>query len=148
MATPRAVRNNNPGNLESGPRWKGLLPASRRTPVQRREIRFAVFRSPEWGFRALALVLRNYQRRHGLDTVRRVVRRFAPPPENETEGYIRAVARRMGIAADVPLDLDSARVLMALCKAIAIQESGGWFFSDADLAAGVALALPPPPAIT
>ena len=144
MPTPRAVRNNNPGNLESGPRWKGLLPASRMTPAQKRETRFAVFASPEWGFRALALVLRNYQRRHGVDTVRGIVRRFAPPPENDTEDYIRAVARRMGISADAPLDLDSARVLMALCRAIAIQESGGWFFADADLAQGIALALPPP----
>ena len=147
MPTPRAVRNNNPGNLEAGARWKGLLPASRMTPAQRRERRFAVFASPPWGFRALALVLRNCQRRHGLNTIREIVARFAPPNENDTDAYVGAASRSMGVAADAPLALEDPRVLMALCKAIAVHESGGWFFSDADLAQGIALALPPPPAI-
>jgi hypothetical protein len=141
MRDARAVRNNNPGNLEGGPRWKGLLPRSRMSAEQKRERRFAVFASPMWGFRALGLVLRNYQRRYGLDTVRKIIARFAPPGENDTASYVRAVARGMRISADALLDLKDSQTLAALCKAIAVHESGGWFFSDADLRSGIALAL-------
>ena len=141
MRDARAVRNNNPGNLEAGARWKGLLPRSRMSAEQKAERRFAVFASPEWGFRALAIVLRNYDRRYGLDTIRKIVMRFAPPYENDTESYIRSVTSRLHITADAPLDLDDPQTLSALCKAIAVHESGGWFFSDEDLASGIALAL-------
>src|SRR5690349_10926624 len=140
MSTPRAVRNANPGNLRRGARWKGLVPRASMNAGQRAEKRFAVFAAPQWGFRALAIVLRNYARRHGLDTVCGIVGRYAPCSENDTAAYIRAVSQSMSVSPDAPLDLANPRTLAALCKAIAIHESGGWFFADADLAAGVALA--------
>jgi hypothetical protein len=138
--TSRAVRNNNPGNLVSGQPWQGLLPPAQMTAEQRAETRFAVFASPKWGFRALAVTLRNYRRRYGIDTVRGIVARFAPPAENDTESYIRGVSGALGVAPDAPLDLGDAGRLAALAKAIAVHESGGWLFRNEDWHAGIRLA--------
>src|SRR4051812_6376760 len=126
MRPASAVRNNNPGNLEAGGSWEGLLPRTSMSPAQKRERRFAVFVSPIWGFRALAIVLRNYRREHGLDPIRGIVTRLAPPGENDTDASIRDVAQSMRLSADTPLDLESARTLESLCKAIAVHESGSW----------------------
>ena len=51
---PRNIRNNNPGNIRlTSDRWRGqVLPSPDRS--------FAVFKSPEWGYRALFVVLEGY----------------------------------------------------------------------------------------
>ena len=137
----RALRNSNPGNLERGVQWQGLADPHEMSPEQLDEQRFAVFKTPMWGFRALATVLCNYQRLHGLNTIRQIISRWAPPNENNTEAYIKAVSDACHRAPDWPLKLDDAPVLEALAKAIATHECGGWFFEDSALAAGVAAAL-------
>jgi hypothetical protein len=132
---PRSVRNNNPGNIErSGIAWLGLAEDQTADP------RFCVFAAPQWGFRALALDLHS-KWREGLVTVARIVAKYAPPEDNDTAAYIKSVCHEMGVAPDAPLDLENPLQLAALCRAIAAQESGGWFFDNADLDTGVALAL-------
>jgi len=137
----RALRNSNPGNLRQGPPWYGLMPPAQMTPAQRAETAFAVFESPVYGFRALGIVLLNYQREHHLDTIRQIVTRWAPPNENDTAAYIEHVAQAMQTGSDVPLNLSADNTLRGLMRAIAVHESGGWFFEDADLDAGAAAAL-------
>lgn len=139
--TVRAVRNNNPGNLNRGEQWQGLAELHEMSPDQIAEGRFAVFKSPVWGFRALATVLRNYSRLHGLNTIRQIVNRWAPPSENDTEAYIKAVSNACHREPDWPLNLSDAPVLGALAKSIATHECGGWFFEDADLDAGISAAM-------
>jgi hypothetical protein len=94
--TPRAVRNQNPGNINAGESWEGLMPRAQMTPDQAAETRFAVFESPKWGFRALGIILLNYVRLHGLTTVRQIIGRWAPSIENDTGSYVTAVARGVG----------------------------------------------------
>lgn len=139
--TTRAVRNNNPGNLEAGTKWLGLMPPGQMTPEQAAETRFAVFEAPKWGFRAMAIILLRYQRIHGLNTVRGIINRWAPPSENNTFAYVQAVCKDIKKNPDAPLDLSNAETLRGLCKAIAVHESGGWFFTSTDLNDGVSLAL-------
>lgn len=136
----RAVRNSNPGNLEAGDQWQGLMPRDKMTPEQKAETRFAVFLSPKWGFRALGVILLNYEKRHGIHTIRDIINRWAPKSENNTDAYIKAVCKDTGFDADEMINLHSARVMQGLCKAIATHECGGFYFNDADLIAGVALA--------
>lgn len=133
----RAFRNNNPGNLEAGDHWQGLMPHDRMTPEQATEDRFAVFSAPKWGFRALAVILLNYQRKYRINTVRGIISRFAPSVENDTGAYIAVVARAIHEGADDPIDLTNSNILRPICKAIATHECGGWLFLDDDLAAGV-----------
>lgn len=136
----RALRNSNPGNLEAGDHWQGLLPRQQMTDEQRCEGRFAVFRTPAWGFRALAIVLLNYEIVHHLKTVRGWIERWAPPEENDTEAYIAAVCRALNVRADDEIDLRGSLSLERVCKAIATHECGSWLFSNADLSSGVAMA--------
>ena len=138
---PRPVRNNNPGDLQAGAPWAGLMPTERLTPLQQHE-RFAVFETPEWGFRALCIVLRNYQRLHGANNVAEIIGRFAPPEENNTAAYIAEVAGAMNVAATQALDLGDPARLFALAKAITREETGSWepYWQDAQLQSGIAMA--------
>lgn len=139
--TVRSVRNNNPGNLNAGDHWQGLMPRPLMNNAQLTEDRFAVFAEPKWGFRALAMVLLNYQRVHHLSCIGQFIARFAPPTENSTAAYAVWVAHAVGIAINTPADFTKPDLLAALCKAIATQEAGRWYFDDADLNEGVALAV-------
>ena len=42
---------------------------------------------------------------NGLDTVEKIVRRFAPPTENDTRAYIGRVARELGVGPNQRLNL-------------------------------------------
>ena len=130
---PRAVRNNNPGNLRKGITWDGLS-------VWQSDPEFCVFTHPSYGFRALAIDLHT-KWTHGLKTIADIITRYSPPSENNTAAYIKAVSDGMGVDAKAPLDLNDPDELESLCKAIAMHESGGWFFTAPDLVQGVRLAL-------
>lgn len=93
----RGLRNNNPGNIEKGDNWRGLA------ADQSGDNRFAVFDAPVWGIRAMARVLINYQARHGLNTVRGLVGRWAPSHENPTGNYVSYVANAAGVDPDRPI---------------------------------------------
>lgn len=141
MSAPRSVRNNNPGNiLRTNIAWEGLQAEDAMTSEQRAEDRYCVFKAPKWGFRALALDLDTKWHR-GLHSVRQIISVYAPPNENDTDAYIAAVCRMMGVGPDDRLQLDDPAQLASFCRAIAVHEAGGWMFSDADLAEGVRLAL-------
>lgn len=113
----RSERNNNPGNIRlTGDRWRGqVLPPPDRG--------FVTFKSPEWGYRALFVVLEGYMIRHGLVTIRGIIGRYAPPSENATAAYIRSVCRATGWGPDDPLD-PCGRVMQDLARAITLVESG------------------------
>jgi hypothetical protein len=136
----RAVRDANPGNINAGDHWQGLLPRDQMTPEQAAENRFAVFAAPKWGFRALAIILLNYVRVHHLNTIEGIIGRWAPAAENDTAAYVQDVANRVGVNANVPADFTKPDLLAALARAIATHECGGWVFKDADLNAGISLA--------
>lgn len=137
----RNVRNNNPGNVRIGSPWVGLMPPARMTPEQRDEAEFCVFESPVYGFRAMAVTLLAYQNTHGLWTPRAWVTRWAPPSENNTSAYIQSLCAQTGFEPEQTVDLKVIGNLEKASKAFAYQESGGWFFTDADLHAGCSLAL-------
>lgn len=115
----RGIRNNNPGNIRWGDEWKGLLPE-----VQRTDKSFCQFRTPEFGIRAMIIILRNYQSKYGLKTVTGIIKRWAPPNENDTQAYIRSVAMATRTDADKPIDLKDSRKLFPLLQAIIKHENG------------------------
>lgn len=80
---PLALRNNNPLNIRysSGNKWIGQTGKNKG---------FAVFSDMVYGWRAAIILLVKYQRT-GYDTIRKIVTRWAPPSENDTEAYIRDV---------------------------------------------------------
>jgi hypothetical protein len=130
---PRGIRNNNPGNLRlSKTVWLGQrssLPAADRD--------FAEFSTALYGLRALMKNLLTYYLKHDLDTVECIINRFAPPHENDTDGYIRSVAKVLGVRRTEKTDLTLKPVLTALARAIVLHENGpppkdrpsGWYAS-------------------
>lgn len=124
---PRGIRNNNPGNIDFNPlnKWKGLNPKSKEL-----DSRFCVFISPEYGIRALMILLCNYEKKHGLNSVRQIINRWAPTHENNTSAYMTHVAKMMNVGLDDCLDLKERDVLIKLAKAIVTHENGVQPYAD------------------
>lgn len=115
----RGIRNNNPGNIRRGDEWKGLVAKAQRTDKS-----FCQFTTPEYGIRAMVIILRNYQRKHGLNTVSGIIKRWAPPNENNTQAYINSVAQATGVAPGQRIDTSDSRFMMKLLQAIILHENG------------------------
>lgn len=117
---PRGIRNNNPGNIDYNPNnaWRGQLPRDVKV-----EPRFARFDTPFNGIRALAKLLLNYRKIHGLRTIEGLIARWAPSNENDTKAYARQVGQRMGVSIFEPLTLNKP-TLQALVTAIIWHENG------------------------
>jgi hypothetical protein len=129
---PRGLRNNNPGNIRHNRanRWQGAA-------VPQSDDAFVQFVDMVSGVRALAVVLKNYQRQ-GLNTVRKIIGRWAPPTENDTGSYVLAVARALGVDPDARIDVQAQ--LPKLVRAIARHENGppaDTLVTDADITEGV-----------
>lgn len=117
---PRGVRNRNPGNIrKSSEPWRGLLPEAEQTDPA-----FFRFQSAEWGIRALAIILRTYQVKHGLKTIAAIIHRWAPPVENDTGAYAAAVAKAVGYDPDEPIRLDDVDTMRGVVLAIIRHENG------------------------
>ena len=99
--------SSNPGNM------KGLL-----------GVGFRKFANADQGIAAVGGLLKRYEFRRGLDTIDKIINRYAPPSENNTEAYINDVSRRTGIARGQHLDLNDADQLAKLVSAILQHESG------------------------
>lgn len=124
---PRGIRNNNPGNLE----YRGQEGASLEDHANPR---FARFRTAEEGLAALAAQLRRYGQR-GVDTVGKIISKYAPSIENDTPGYTGSVSRRLGVDSNTRLDLNDPSVLQGLMGAIIQVENGRNPYSAEQIAA-------------
>ena len=129
VTKPRGIRNNNPGNIEdTGTAWIG------RTG---NDGRYLTFDTPTNGIRALVIVLHSYFTRHGLNTVRGIISRWAPSTENDTTSYVNAVAKSLGVTPDAVLDFKL--YVKPLTIAIIRHENGGQQpYSEAQLHDGIA----------
>lgn len=114
----RGLANCNPGNIRrSNVRYQGEVRPSR-------DPAFKQFESLAWGYRAIFVLLDTYRVRHGLRTIAEMIARWAPPVENHTQAYVRAVSDRTGIAADAPLDTRDRRTMVPVAAAISFVENG------------------------
>jgi len=89
-AAPTQRPVNNPGNLR---------PVGGNTGFQQ-------FTSPEEGIAAADKNLKIYGEKHGINTLRGVISRWAPPTDkNDTESYINTVAKKIGLDPNQQIDL-------------------------------------------
>ena len=114
----RGLTNCNPGNIrQSKTRYKGERYPSR-------DSEFKEFESMAYGYRAMFVLLDTYSRRYGLCTIRQMLNRYAPPSENFTEGYIRFVSEKTGIAPDEIVNSRAARDMVPIVAAMSQIENG------------------------
>lgn len=130
--TTRAERNNNPGNLNFAGQAGAVLEDGSNA-------RFAKFGSTAEGVSALAKQLQRYGER-GLDTVSKIINKYAPSSENNTQAYIDALSKRLGVTGDQKLDLNDTTTLTGLIKGIARHEAGSDYLSDSDVMTGLSMA--------
>ncbi len=127
----RGLRNNNPGNIRlDGTNWQGMSPTQT-------DPSFVQFVSPEYGLRAIAVILNTYMNNYGLNTVTGIISRWAPPTENDTAAYIADVANQMGVDPNQPL---SQAQIPSLVAAIVHHENGLQPYTTAQIDQAVALA--------
>lgn len=130
----RGIRNCNPGNIRHGDNWDGLHPYSRHLDKS-----FCVFISDKFGIRALTKILIRYGKLE-FNTVEKIINRYAPSNENDSESYIRSVCQRMGVDKNKVLNLNDSAVLLPLIKAIIHHENGNCPYSDEIIKLGITMA--------
>lgn len=114
----RGLTNCNPGNIRrSKTRYLGECHPSR-------DSEFKEFKSIDYGYRAMFVLLDTYSRCYGLCTIRQMLNRYAPPTENFTEGYIRFVSEKTGIAPDEMLNTRDERDMVPVVAAMSQIENG------------------------
>ena len=115
---PRGLRNNNPGNIRhSKARWRGMR------PVQE-DPDFVQFRTMSYGYRAIFKIIRTYRAKYKVYSVSDIIRRWAPPIENNTTQYLINVCRQMGVSADFVPNVDRKDTMCSLVAAISFCENG------------------------
>ena len=126
MKVARGIRNNNPLNIRhSSDRWEGAR-------AEQTDRSFVQFTTMAYGYRAAWKVLESYwkhfkeQREHF--TVGNIIRRWAPPSENDTETYIRTILMLTGLGGKELLPRPHAGIaldkLAKLLKAMTVMECG------------------------
>ena len=86
----RGLRNRNPLNIrKDGKHWVGEKEPSL-------DKAFKQFLSMAYGYRAAFVNLATYRER-GYDTIEKIIGRWAPPNENNTENYIKHVEMWSGV---------------------------------------------------
>lgn len=120
---PRGVRHNNPLNIRESKgdktQWEGEA-------VLDHDKAFEEFKSPVYGFRAGARILRSYQRQ-GIRNLTGVINRFAPSHENDTKAYIANVSKWAKVSPIEVLDFNNDALLARILHAMSRMEVGNYY---------------------
>lgn len=117
---PLGVRNNNPLNIRiSSNAWQGKTQSSNA---------FEKFISMDYGIRAGVKNLQTYYNRDKLTTIERIISKWAPISENNTDAYINRVASTMGVSRISILSYN-ANTFTNLVYAMAIVELGAVYIT-------------------
>lgn len=112
----RGLRNHNPLNIRVGNNWMGEISPGR-------ERQFEVFANDAYGLRAGFIIIRKYINSYRCNTLRKIITRWAPPGENNTDNYINIVAKRSQLNPDERLVFTDQWRMCRLVKAMVFVES-------------------------
>lgn len=113
----RGYKNCNPGNIRiNKDKFQGeVIPSQDKS--------FKQFKNMAYGYRAVFAILDTY-RKQGLDTIVKIIGRWAPPNENDTQGYINSVVKWSGVAKDKVLTEYSGADYIQIVAAMSRMENG------------------------
>ena len=119
----RGLRNNNPLNIRhNAEHFQG--------EIKGRDKSFKTFSSLPFGYRAGIVILGTYLSR-GLNTIEKIITKWAPPAENDTESYISNVERWSGIPRNKQLTAIDGSDYILIVAAMSFVENG----QNADISA-------------
>lgn len=114
---PRGIRNNNPLNIRVGNSWLGEV----REPTDNV---FEQFCHITYGLRAAFILLRRYINRYKLNTIEKIITRWAPSNENNTKSYIAHVSQGMQLDPNTPIRYEDKITMCRLVYEMAFVENG------------------------
>ena len=115
---PRGLRNNNPGKIRiNNDLFQGEVRPGK-------DKSFKEFKTMAHGYRAIFKILRSYYNNYHLDTIRKMITRWAPPKENHPEKYIKAVSDYAGIPADDPININDREQMIRIVAGMSRVENG------------------------
>ena len=114
----RGLRNNNPGNIRKN---SDLFLGEIRPSADKS---FKQFENMAYGYRAMFRILGNYVKHYKLDTLEKMITRWAPPKENNTENYIKSVSEWSGVGKDSKVWIDNRQQMCAIVAAMSRMENG------------------------
>ena len=115
---PRGLRHNNPGNIRiNSDLFQGEIRPSK-------DKSFKQFNTMAYGYRAIFKILSNYYRNYKLDTIRKMIGRWAPENEIDTDAYIKAVSDYAGIPADDPININDREQMIRIVAGMSKVENG------------------------
>lgn len=129
------VRLNNPGNIEWGAPWQGLVPREQSMYYRNgnhQQQRFCQFVDPAFGIRAIAVTLTTYYDKRialdgsKIDTIYEMVERWAPSFENNVAAYANHVGRLMGISPRQVINFRDPAIMRGLVEGIIAHENAGY----------------------
>ena len=113
---PRGLRNNNPLNIRhSADNFQG--------EIQGNDKSFKTFSSMLYGYRAGFVILGTYLSR-GLNTIEKIISKWAPPVENNTERYIKDVEKWSGVSRHKVLTSTDGTYFILIVAAMSFVENG------------------------
>lgn len=119
---PRGLRKNNPLNIRhSADRFQGEIAGADKS--------FKTFASLPYGYRAAFVILGTYLSQ-GCNTVEKIISRWAPSTENDTESYISQVEKYSGVPRRKELTPSSGAEFIMIVAAMSFVENG----QNADIA--------------
>ena len=114
--TPRELRNNNPLNIRhNADVFQGEIKGTDKS--------FKTFSSMPYGYRAAFVTLGTYLSR-GWNTIEKIIAKWAPPNENNTEGYIKSVEKWSGVPRSKELTAASGADYIMIVAAMSFVENG------------------------
>lgn len=121
VSIARGIRNCNPLNIEysKANNWHGQLPYNKII-----EPRFCRFSQVMWGYRAAAMIIRKYINVYGLNTITKLLNKWAPASENQTVMYIKSVSEYSHIGPDEIIDFNNMPAILGIMGGMTIVECG------------------------
>ena len=134
----RGISLNNPMNIMHYDtiHWQGEI-----VPTSDPEGRLCQFDTMQNGLRAGIDNLKNKQEKHGLNTWNEIIPVYAPPEENDTAAYIKAMCDGTGVSSDEQLNLHDPDFLALATKTMILHEQGSYPCSADMIAAEVQVVL-------
>lgn len=119
---PRGLRNNNPLNIRKGSNWRGEI-------KHQTDNQFEQFESLEYGLRAGMKLIKNYIEGKSsagkpLNTIEKIISRWAPPSENVTRKYIDYVCGCTGMHPAETISFQDREKICNIVQAMTMVECG------------------------
>ena len=131
---PRGWRNNNPLNIRRGKtKWVGEVDhltlvltdkMGNKTTTKEYDRSFCQFSEMAYGWRATFKILKKYITEYKLNTISKIIGRWAPPNENNTNTYIHHVSMCAGIDENEVVHITDEDAMLGIVQGMCTMENG------------------------